>query len=342
MMAAFRQETGMEAAQTSDLAVRLYAVAAQIQALYVQADWVGRQCFPQSAEGEFLDRHAVLRGLERRAANRAEGVLRFSVDASGGAQLSIPAGTVCMTAGLVRFETTQDAAIYPGELYAEARARAVEPGTAGNAAAGAILTMAVAPVGVSRCVNPAAFTGGTDREEDEALRARVLETFRRMPNGANAAFYHQGAMSFPQVAGAAVIPRPRGVGSVDVVIATSAGVPDGALLTQVADYFQSRREIAVDVQVKAPTVRTVDVVLQVAPAEGWRLEDAAAAVRQAVEALFDGTMLGRSVLRARLVALALGLPGVANCAVTAPSADVAVGAAELPRLGVLTVTGMEG
>ena len=52
MMAAFRQETGMEAAQTSDLAVRLYAVAAQIQALYVQADWVGRQCFPQSAEGE--------------------------------------------------------------------------------------------------------------------------------------------------------------------------------------------------------------------------------------------------------------------------------------------------
>ena len=36
--------------------------AAQVYGLYVQADWVGRQCFPQTAQGEFLDRHAQLRG----------------------------------------------------------------------------------------------------------------------------------------------------------------------------------------------------------------------------------------------------------------------------------------
>ena len=56
--------------------------------------------------------------------------------------------------------------------------------------------MAVAPVGVSQVTNPEAFTGGADVEDDEALRARVLETFRRMPNGANAAFYEQEALSF--------------------------------------------------------------------------------------------------------------------------------------------------
>ena len=68
MAEVFRRETGMNLAGDGDMAVRLYAVAAQIYALYVQADWVGRQCFPQTAQGEFLDRHAQLRGLERREA----------------------------------------------------------------------------------------------------------------------------------------------------------------------------------------------------------------------------------------------------------------------------------
>ena len=63
--------------------------------------------------------------------------------------------------------------------------------------AGSVLGMTVPPVGVRSCVNPAPFLGGVDVEEDEALRQRVLETYRRMPNGANAAFYEQGALSFP-------------------------------------------------------------------------------------------------------------------------------------------------
>lgn len=42
MGAAFSAETGMEAAAGSDLEVRLYAVAAQIESLYIQAEWVGK------------------------------------------------------------------------------------------------------------------------------------------------------------------------------------------------------------------------------------------------------------------------------------------------------------
>ena len=72
MAARFQEETGLVPAGDGDLAVRLYAVAAQVQALYVQADLVGRQCFPQTAAGEFLDRHAQLRGLARRQAAGGE------------------------------------------------------------------------------------------------------------------------------------------------------------------------------------------------------------------------------------------------------------------------------
>ena len=196
MVDTFQRETGLALAGDGDMAVRLYAVAAQLYALYVQADWVGRQCFPQTAQGDYLDKHAQLRGLERRAATAAVGVLSFETDHPPEADLSIPEGTVCMTAAQVRFETTEAGVLKAGQTSAQVRARAVEPGAAGNAAAGTVRAMAVAPVGVSRCTNPEAFSGGLDAEGDESLRERVLETLRRMPNGANAAFYEQGALSF--------------------------------------------------------------------------------------------------------------------------------------------------
>lgn len=342
MRADFLNRTGHEAAGNGDLAVRLYAAAAQVHALYVQGEWVTRQCFPQTAAGEYLDRHALLRGLERRDAMKAAGTICFQSGQAAAADLTIPAGTVCMTAGLMRFQTTEEAVLRAGESSVEVRAEAVEGGAAGNAAAGTITAMAVAPVGVSWCTNPAAFTGGMDREGDEELRARVLETFRRMPNGANAAFYQQEALSFPEVAAATVVARPRGVGTVDVFLATAAGLPDSGLLEQVAAHLEERREIAVDVQVKAPEVRTVDVSVQVAARPGADFNTVRQAVESAVRGWFDGRLLGQSVLRAQLGALIFGVEGVENYALTAPAADVAAAVDELPQLGTLTVAALEG
>ena len=341
MLETFRNETGGEPSGTSDLAVRLYAVAAQVHALYAQSEWVARQCFPQSAQGEYLDRHAQLRGLGRRSAARAEGSITFQTTAAAAAALSIPVGTVCMTAGLVRFETVEEGTISAGSQSVTVRARAVEAGSGGNVAAGAIRTMAVAPVGVSSCTNAGAFTGGTDREEDEALRTRILETFRRMPTGANAAYYQQEAMSFEEVAAVSVLPRARGVGTVDVVVATPQGVPDEELLQALEDYFETRREIAVDVQVKAPQTQAVQVTVSVSPAEGYSLQEAKNAAQTAVESWFDGTRLGQSVLRAELCGRIFGQAAVGNCALTAPAADVFLEADVLPTLSSVTVNELE-
>lgn len=340
MRAAFYERTGHEAGLTGDLAVRLYAVAAQVHALYIQGEWVARQCFPQSALGEYLDRHAQLRGLVRRGAEKARGVLRFQVETAVGADLAIPAGTVCMTAAQVRFETTKEAILVAGETAVEVPAQALESGTSGNVAANTVLAMAVVPVGISRCGNPAAFFGGTDEENDQELRQRVLETFRRMPNGANAAFYEQEVMSFPQVAATVVLPRNRGAGTVDIVVSTAEGLPDAALLETLRAHLEKKREIAVDVVVKAPTVQMVDVNVAVTPAEGYTQQAAQAATKAAVEGWFDGTRLGKNVLRAELSGLIFAAAAVGNCMVTAPAADVVLQASEMPKLGTVTVVPM--
>ena len=162
LLSCFGERTGLEPREGCDLSARLYAVAAQVYSLYVQADWVVRQAFPQTAEGTFLDRHAQLRGLERKPAVAAEGTVRFTAGEAAELPRDIPQGTVCMTAGLVRFETTRPAVLEAGKLTAEAPVRALEPGAAGNISAGAIVSMAVAPLGISFCANPRAFTGGAD------------------------------------------------------------------------------------------------------------------------------------------------------------------------------------
>ena len=43
MRASFAARSGMEPDDSSDVAVRLYAAAAQLEALSLQADWVKRQ-----------------------------------------------------------------------------------------------------------------------------------------------------------------------------------------------------------------------------------------------------------------------------------------------------------
>ena len=340
MLACFGEETGLEPREGTDLSARMYALAAQVYALYVQADWVTRQAFPQTAEGEYLDYHAQLRSLERKPALPAQGTVRFTAGEAAQSDRTIPEGTVCMTAGLVRFATTQAAVLPAGELTVDVPVQALEPGTAGNVSAQTVVSMAVAPMGIASCTNPQAFAGGADGEGDEELRARILDTFRRLPNGANAAFYEQGALSFDQVAAAAVIPKPRGLGSVDVIVSTLAGTPGEELLEQLQDYFEQRREIAVDVQVKAPTPVTVNVAVQVKAKGGWDKTQVLDQVEGALEGWFDGKLLGQDVLLARLGSLIYGCDGVENYAVSAPAADLAVDADELPVLGTLSVEEM--
>ena len=334
----FAQRAGFVPSEGCDSAVRLYALAAELQSLLMQADWVLDQSFPQTAQGAYLDYHAETRGITRGAAEKADGVIRFAAADKVTAACPIEKGTVCMTAEGVRFETTEDAAIAVGSQWADVPAQAVEAGAGGNVIAGTVTLLSAMPVGVVQCTNPAAFSGGCDAESDEALRGRVLASYQRLPNGANAAYYEQEAMRYPGVAAAKAVGRARGIGTVNVVIATHAGVPDAALLAAVETDLQKKREIAVDVKVLAPTVETVAVTAALKAAPGYTFAEVKAGAQSALEMLFTGGLLGKSVTTARLLTLLCGVEGVENVHLTAPAADVAVDATELPMLGTVTLS----
>ena len=298
MRGTFAQRAGFVPSEGCDSAVRLYALAAELQSLLMQADWVLDQSFPQTAQGMYLDYHAETRGITRAAAEKAVGTLRFAAADKVTAACPIEKGTVCMTAEGVRFETTEDATIAVGSQWADVPAQAVEAGAGGNVIAGTVTLLSAMPVGVVQCTNPAAFSGGCDAESDEALRGRVLASYQRLPNGANAAYYEQEAMRYPGVAAAK----------------------------------------AVDVKVLAPTVETVAVTAALKAAPGYTFAEVKAGAQSALEALFTGELLGKSVTTARLLTLLCGVEGVENVHLTAPAADVAVGSTELPMLGTVTIS----
>lgn len=337
MRSAFQQRSGMEIGDSCDLAVRLYAAAAEIQALYCQAEWVLKQCFPHTAQGQALDDHGAMRNISRRGSAKSSGCITFSVSSAAAAERRVPAGTVCLTAEGIRFVTLSDAAIKAGELSCTVMAEAIESGEAGNVSEGSINRMSIPPVGVESCRNDMAFTGGADAETDAELRLRVMESFHRLPNGANAAYYELQAENHDGVRAAKTVGRARGIGTVDVYIAAQSGLPSEQLLQEVYDDLNAKREIAVDLQVKAPAAKTVDIAAKLVLKSGYRLEDVQAEAQQALRAFFSANLLGRGVKRADICDLLYHTEGVENYVLSAPAADLEAEATALPVLGAVSL-----
>ncbi|MEY8387186.1 baseplate J/gp47 family protein [Oscillospiraceae bacterium 38-13] len=342
LLSAFSQRAGFTPETGCDLAVRLWAAAAELQALEIQAGWVLDQSFPQTAQGIYLDRHGTTRGLKRLPPTRSAGVLRFSVETVSSMDLTIQSGTVCMTAEEVRVRTTEEAVIPAGARYADAPAEAVEPGAGGNVVPGAVRFLTACPVAVTAVTNPNAFTGGSDGEDDETFRARILESYQRLPNGANTAWYETTAMGYPGVTAARAVGRAEGPGTVNVYVTGEKGLPEEDLLAGLAEEFREKREIAVTVKVLPPTTRTVNVSVAVAPKEGADKEAVLEAARQAVAGFFGGRLLGRAVLLAELGNRLYDLEGVANYRFSAPAEDLPADSTVLPVLGTLEVTELTG
>ena len=332
------RKTGVSLSGGGDMALRLHAVAAELSSLWAQVEWTKNQSFPQTASGENLDLHAYARGLERTACVAATGIVRFETNEVRSEDIMIASGTVCLNAAGVEFATLSPSTIKAGELFCLAPAAAKTAGKAGNVPANSVIFMSLAPIGVVKCYNPEAFSGGADIEDDESLRGRVLASYANLPNGSNKAYYESEALNTDGVAAVCVLPKARGLGTVDIIIASFSGIPSAALVSAVKSKFEAQREICVDVAVEAPTTVTVPVSVAVAVEDGYTFNSVAAKVKTALEEHFCGSLLGKSVLRAKLGYVIFGIKGVKNYAISLPANDVSILASQLPVAGVITVT----
>lgn len=344
MTGRFRELTGAEADDAADLGIRMKVLAAQLEQLYRHAKELEAKVFPETSAGEFLDRHAAQRGLKRKSATRAQGVLRFYRATPAPQDIPLPAGLIVCTAGepSYRYHTTEDGVIPRGKNEALIPARAELSGRAGNAAAEAVSVLITPAAGITSVKNPGPFTGGVDGEDDESLRKRLLFSYQEVSNGANAAYYHQIALEEEGVTSALVVPRPDGPGTVEVVVTAGGTAPSQEALGHLAQRFAAEKEISVDVTVTPAQPVAVDLSLEIEPEAATGFPAAKAQVEEALSQYLLGLGVGQSALLAGMIHRVYALPGVVNCRFLAPTGDTAIGERQVAAMGTVAVTQMGG
>ena len=316
MRETFSDKAGFSPDDASDIGIRLKVLAGEIYSACSQAEFLKRQAFPQTAEGDFLDLHAQQRGISRKPAIPSSGQLSFTRQTALSYDVPIPQGTVCSTGGVpgIRFVTTQDAVLSAGKLEISVEAQSEEGGRDANTAAHTICVLVTPPPGIEEVQNPLPFTGGEDGETDESLRGRVIQSWNIIPNGTNAAFYRDFVLQYEGIRSVSVVPRAQGIGTVDIYAAGAGAAPDEGLLAQIQEDLQQVREINVDVSLLPCELVKVNLYAKVTPEKGFQMEQVRSACTSALQDYFLSLSIGQPVLLAAAGDRLFHTPGVKNYA----------------------------
>lgn len=343
LQALSNQNADTDVTTDSDNAIRGNATANVVGGLYHMMAWVLRQMFPDTADSDYLDIHAAQRGLHRKQPTAA----------SGSVTLTGAAGTAF--AGKLQFRVAGSDALYQtlagGTLdnagQATVPASALTLGAAGNLTGDVTGTLVTAPTGLDAALTVVSMVGGTDIERDSALLARLLDILRKPAAGGNAHDYKVWAMDVDGVGNAWVYPLRRGLGTVDVLITGTEGLPADSTVKAVQAYIDQRRPVtAKDCRVLAPADRTVDIAVAVAFSQDTTLAAVTADVKTAVSGYFASLLPGQIAVRSQLGALITEVPGLTDYSITHPASNVTPvvdeATVEWLRMGTVTVTTMSG
>jgi len=302
--------------------------------------------FVQTSYGTYLDYLGQARGVRRLEATAATGDVQFT----GTPGTVIRQGTVVATPAIedtpaIMFETIEEAVIND-EGTAIVRAKCIEVGTVGNVPAGVIVLMLDPVNGVTAVTNPEPFTGGTDTENDDAFRERILDAWRLPITSGNKHHYKFWAKEVPGVGDAKVIPLWDGPGTVKVVIVDGnkrAASPE--LLDAVTAHIEDERPIGATVTVASAAEKQINIAANITLASGYAIAQVQQLYQEAVVSFFREIALVETyVSYAQLGKLLLETPGVGDYSgllVNGAADKVLLGEEEIPVLGAVTLEVME-
>lgn len=296
-------------------------------------DWLALQLLPDTAETEWLDRHGDIwlvnsdSTIGRKQATFAEGPVSFE----GTDGTIIPAGTLLTAAtGGTEYETTAEVII--GTVATEGNIRALDAGSGGNLPEGESLGLLTPGVTSVTAIN---VTGGVDTENDDDLRARILQRIQNPPMGGSQADYVTWALAVPGVTRAWAAAE-QGPGTItvrflmDELRAEDDGWPQPTDVQTVHDYINLKRPVTVkDTYVVAPIKEFVDVTI-----EDLVPESAQGAVEASLrDMLFQMAAPGQTIYAAWISYAIMNAPGVQSFRLVTTQDWV------MPSLGNMAVLG---
>lgn len=236
--------------------------------------------------GTDLEQFVGIFGFGRLQGRRSTGVVTFSIGYPAtqdmpigfGVQVYVPANLLNQSTPLF-FSTTQTVVISQGTTSVDAPAECTVLGTIGNAASNTITGFGTG-TGVATVTNLAPFSGGTNTETDDQLRARFKATFLRNVTGT--ADFYSGLMLQSQFTSRVKIIGPYSnwveelqFNGANKIFSTNQNVkytwPNGWYLYQnlglsTETFFTSGTDYTVDTTVTPPGITPSNAVLTAAGA----------------------------------------------------------------------------
>jgi uncharacterized phage protein gp47/JayE len=257
---------------------RLTAMASHEHFAYLV--WLSRQILVTTCDPEFLFLHADEWGILQKMATQAQGKTKFF----GTSGATIPAGTVLRRNDDVTFTLDADVTLASGIGIGDVTAE--EWGISGNTSIGSKLSLASPVPGVQTDTivqddgSGNGLSGGTDIEDIERLRERVIERKQNRPHGGADFDYVIWAKEVAGVTRAWPYPNRAGRGTMTVICVMDDKIgtiiPSAEEVEDIYNYIESKRPATAELYVIAPAPIEVDFTININPSS--------LAVKSAIEA----------------------------------------------------------
>jgi uncharacterized phage protein gp47/JayE len=315
-------------------------------------DFMVRQAFPQSAERGYLDMIGVMFNCYRKQAVKATGYVTFSTPGVKSYNITISKGTFVKTGGIdgIYYITTSPAVITAGGLSVTAPIEAATPGVVGNVNASTIDELPN-PIDDLTVTNAAATLNGSDEEDDETFRARILEAGKAGQVGTEA-WFKSMAESITGVHDAKVISNPEGEDYNIKVLVNGIETPTPTeVINEVLSLLtnENNKVAGLKITVDKPNYIQTAITATVTLVEGYNWSEIAANIESNINCYFNGgeTSYGTEypgldidddLIRTQIMQVINNTDGVLDYNLTAPTENVVTTPEDEAQLGLITLT----
>ena len=320
-------------------------VALEARSIHDHVAFWSRQYFIDTAEEEFVARHAAIWGLAKRPAIAASGTIKVT----GTPQTKVPAGVKFVTADGKIIETTE-AAIVSADRSTQVSAKSVSAGAEGNLSPQKL--QPIEPIMGIDHADVIELMGGVDDETWDELKSRVLEHIRQPPHGGAGFDYQQWLKARFSIHALAVIPDWIGRGSVGLVVAMKDGnsgrAPTGTEVELMLDYLgrpgssTGVRPVTAHVVIVPAIAKTLPLRIRVKPFSvltKQAIEEAWAAFILTVgdqNDAFNNSPIGATIERSRMIEALSAAEGEYAHDLIEPGKTITLGRNEYPVAGPVT------
>lgn len=221
-------------------------------------------------------------------------------------------------------------------------AEAQAPGVEANVGVGTITELVQAPASLTGVTNTVAFTGGSDSEDTEDFRQRLLEALRN-PQTGSPGDLKSWAEAVPGVETATVFANDNmGVatnGHTTVRISgPNGGIPSAGVIAAVLAALNEQDFQNITLHVTTFTAVPTAVTADVTTSGTYTLADVTPTVVQAITDYINALQVGETLRIAGLTDAVFGLPGILDVVITVPAANVTATSTQKITPGTITVS----